>query len=111
MINKENEELAKILIWKKNNADIWDVICDNGVTIGASEAITILEGLRKEGMYQLLVLFLEKLDHDQDFNNAINRGIMNIIKKINPDISVFDECIQEIKEEIKQKKIIRPLVM
>lgn len=111
MINKENEELAKIILWKKDNPDIWDVICDNGVTITATEAITILEGLRKAGMYQLLVLFLERLNHDQDFNIAINREIMNIVNKIDPDISVFQECIEEIKEGIKQKEISRPLVM
>ncbi len=104
---EENENVATVIRWIRNNELVWELICgDCWMDFTVGDCIDILEGLVSEEMYQLALVLLYKLDHVKCMDEVSN-VIVNRIKKPDPSIGIITECIQEFRTIARQKDIIR----
>lgn len=105
---KENQEIANVICWIRENKLIWDVLCgDNWFDCNVQDCIDMLETTVKTKMYPFALLLIDRLDRLPSLHEAGTNVMADCICFPEPHKNLLTEYICEVTKVAEGKGVMK----
>ena len=78
--NYKSEDLKKLTIWIRNNAEKWKIICEaDNCMLPLKSLIEIIRELKKESFYEIMLVFITLSTYNMAFDRALRETMVEML--------------------------------